>query len=175
MDYIERTNKIIDWPKAQEDLRKTWSLLSGKTTDLSNRKATAFADKAFQIRKSLEGMQSNTKNWFNKAFSKRFKNYRAGAMIGATLIGLNFMTTYIQHKFAPPKPVIPSHYDRGYDNIKERTTDFGSPAKLIKTASKIITPNFSAVRRAKWTTTNTVINKNMALYNSARAIGHMRY
>lgn len=70
---------------------------------------------------------------------------------------------------------LPDEYERGYDIITESITDFGSPLNLSKAAQKIITPYYSTVRKATYTTVNSVINSNAALALSKNAINHTRY
>lgn len=175
MEFINKINSLVDWPKAQEDLRRSYSLLSGKTTDASSKTAIVFSDIGIKVKKSLAGLQANTKNWFNRGFWKHKKYWKSGAAAGAAIIGLQTISSFAKKTVGDITPVIPKEYDQGYDNIKERISDFGSPVKLANTAQKIITPNFSVVRRAKHTTTNAIIKKNTALYNSDRAISHTRY
>ena len=74
-----------------------------------------------------------------------------------------------------PQPAIPKSYERGYDIMNETMTDFGSPIKLSKTTSKIITPYYSSSRRSVTTTTNSVTNRNLSLALSNKAISHTRY
>lgn len=72
-------------------------------------------------------------------------------------------------------PAIPREYDRGYDLIQERLTDFGSPVKLSKAAGKTLRPYVSSVRRGTMTTVDATIRKNIALSQYRNAIGHGRY
>lgn len=74
-----------------------------------------------------------------------------------------------------PTPAIPKNYERGYDIMEETMTDFGSPIKLLKAASKIITPYYSSVRKGIVTNTDTTIDRNLSLYLSKNAIRHNRY
>lgn len=174
MEFFKRDFfKKIDWPKAQKDMRKAWSILSGKTIDRSSSTATVFSNVGERINKSVKGLQSHS-GIIGKSMAKRPKLWRMGSVVGLTIVGLN-ATNNLINKMFKPTPVIPEYYDQGYDNIKESLTDFGSPVKLAKTASKIITPYKSSVRRATCTTTNTIINRNAALYASSNAIKHTRY
>lgn len=72
-------------------------------------------------------------------------------------------------------PVIPEHYDRGYDVIRDNMTDFGSPLKLSKAAQKVIAPYKSTVRKATYTSVASTVRKNISLSQAANAIGHRRY
>lgn len=92
-----------------------------------------------------------------------------GGSIAALSMVEKAMTTF------NPKPAIPEHYEKGYDVMRQTMTDFGSPVNLLKTASKTITPYYSTVRKSITTTTKTVTDRNIALFNSKNAIRHTRY
>lgn len=70
---------------------------------------------------------------------------------------------------------IPEHYERGYDLINETLTDFGSPVKLWKVASKTIMPYKSSMRRGLRTSTSRIIESNPALDMAANAIKHHQF
>lgn len=71
--------------------------------------------------------------------------------------------------------IIPDHYDKAYDSINDALTDFGSPVKLWKTASKTLTPYKSSARRGTRTSVRQELEGNMALKLAENAIGHMKY
>ena len=103
----------------------------------------------------------------------QYKWFRRSIIGVAALTGLTLLERTING--FDPKPSIPKNYERGYDLMNETMTDFGSPVKLNKVASKIITPYYSSIRKGIVTTTNSVINKNLSLALSSKAIGHSRY
>jgi hypothetical protein len=103
----------------------------------------------------------------------KHKWFRSVAWGVGLSLGLSFAGKIINS--FDPEPVLPKKDKHGYDVMTETLTDFGSPVKLLKTASKIITPYYSSVRKGVITTTGAITNKNMSLYLSKRAIGHTRY
>jgi len=119
-------------------------------------------------RKLMEGNVAGQKllklsqhKWFRKSI------YGVSILVGLSM--LEKMVSY------DPKPAIPKHYERGYDLMNETMTDFGSPVKLIKTASKTITPYFSSGRKCLVTNTKAITNRNLSLALSNKAIGHTGY
>jgi len=70
---------------------------------------------------------------------------------------------------------IPAKYRRGYDYIKEHTSDFGSRVHLQKTAAKVLVSARNSTRDAITKTTRSVTAENIALYMNKHAIGHTRY
>jgi len=90
------------------------------------------------------------------------------------IVATNLVLGGIQRLFKP-KPAIPSEYERGYDIINEYMTDFGSPLKLSKAAHKTMRPYRSSTRSSFVTSTNSVINNNIALTASKNAIRHTEY
>lgn len=75
----------------------------------------------------------------------------------------------------PKRQYLPTHYQRGYDTIKESLTDFGSRVHLEKTAMKVIAPRPSSTRHARVTDTSSVMRSNMSLSAYNNAIKHTRY
>ena len=70
---------------------------------------------------------------------------------------------------------IPEKYTRGYDTIKEATTDFGSRVRLDKVAGKVnVTPR-NSTRDCLVTNTSSIIRSNLALNSYNNAIQHTRY
>ena len=96
---------------------------------------------------------------------------------GAIGLGLMFAASKVYSSITSlgNPTVIPEHYDRAYDKINDALTDFGSPVKLWKTASKTITPYKSSVRRGTRTTVRQELEGNVALKLADNAIGHMKY
>lgn len=108
--------------------------------------------------------------WKNKSWKSR------GIQLGIALVGFNlFSSTLSSMRNMFNSPVIPKEYDRGYDIIKDNLSDFGSPVKLSKAAGKVMRPYVSMVRRAKYTTVESTIRKNISLRQHGNAIGHGRY
>jgi len=106
---------------------------------------------------------------------KKFPRWaRYGGVAALGIIGFNWARTKFLHSINP-NPDIPAEYERGYDVIKDSNTDFGSPVNLLKTASKIITPYYSTVRRARIKTVASIINSHPALFASNHAIRHNVY
>ena len=114
---------------------------------------------------------SKAAQFMSRVFDKPWK--RKSLFIAAG-IGALAMVEKVVSGFNP-KPAIPEHYNRGYDILKENMTDFGSPAHLLKTAMKTITPYYSTVRNSTITSVKSTIDKNLALYLNKHAIGHVRY
>lgn len=98
------------------------------------------------------------------------------AGIGLSVVAYNMASSGLKRVFGQNEnKAIPDEYERGYDIISENITDFGSPVNLSKAAQKTITPYYSTVRKAVYTNVNTVINSNLSLTLSKKAIGHTRY
>lgn len=96
--------------------------------------------------------------------------------VGAAIVGYSFIRQLHKNIFFWKKDKeIPDYYNRGYDNIKEQITDFGSPVNLVKTNMKVINPYKSSIRKNGITNTNTVINSNLSLTMSKKAIKHYEY
>jgi len=70
---------------------------------------------------------------------------------------------------------IPSLYKRGFHDIKELTTDFGSSVHLDKAVNKFIRTPKNSSRNGYITSTNSVMNNNIALNMHNNAINHTRY
>lgn len=104
----------------------------------------------------------------------RSKIGKGGMIAAAGIIGWN-LAQHTLKSMMMPQPAIPRNYERGYDLIKEQTTDFGSPVKLAKAANKVIKTNKSAVRRGIYTTTKSVRNRNLALSLNDNAIRHHQF
>lgn len=119
--------------------------------------------KLFEGKKAAELMSKiSNKGWFAK-----------GALAAGAWLAFNVVSDTI--KGFNPQPALPSHYERGYDVMKETLTDFGSPVKLLNTVKKTVTPYFSSVRRGKKTSINSIIHRNIALKSHKNAIGHTAY
>lgn len=70
---------------------------------------------------------------------------------------------------------MPNSYRRGFAEIKELTTDFGSRVHLDKVISKVINKTFSSTRHSRIKTVNSIRNDNLALRMNKNAINHTRY
>jgi hypothetical protein len=107
-----------------------------------------------------------------------FKNSpwaKKAIIAGAGIVGVNMLHGVVNKMTSRNERVIPPDYDRGYDILTQNLTDFGSPVKLAKAAQKIINPYYSTVRKATYTTTQTITDGNLALKLSKNAINHTRY
>lgn len=104
----------------------------------------------------------------------RTKIGKGGLIVAAGLVGWNLIQHAIK-SIGPVQPAIPRNYERGYDLIKESTTDFSSPVNLAKAANKVIKTNKSAVRRGVYTNTRAVRDRNMSFYLHDNAIRHHHY
>jgi hypothetical protein len=95
---------------------------------------------------------------------------------GAIGLGIMFALSKVRNMINPaPSPSLPNRYDNTYDMIKESTTDFGSPLKLWKTASKVLIPYKSSVRKCVRTTVRQELESNLSLKLAANAIKHTYY
>lgn len=108
--------------------------------------------------------------WKNSTWTTR------ALQIGLSIAAWNLGTSAFQSTTrAFSKPAIPKEYERGYDIIQENLTDFGSPVRLDKASAKGIAPYYSTVRKARMTTVDSTIRKNIAFLQHKNAIGHTRY
>jgi len=108
--------------------------------------------------------------WKNKSWMSR------GVQIGLSVIAWNFASAGVSRIAGSFNgPVIPREYDRGYDMIQERLTDFGSPVKLSKAAGKSLRQYHSSIRAGTLTTVESMTRKNISLNQYRHAIGHRRY
>lgn len=99
-----------------------------------------------------------------------------GIKWGASVLAFSFAMSTLQRTVGRfTGPVIPEHYERGYDIIDQNFTDFGSPVKVAKAAHKVIAPYASTVRNAKYTTVASTMRKNIALTQARTAIEHWKY
>lgn len=163
-------------PKSQLQLRDFSKIFSKVVSDIKDEKVIAFSKIGKDIRKSLAAFQSGKPNWFNKSFQKNPRLWKLGAIAGAGIVAASLLRNVTNHElFNWNKPSIPKEYERGYDLINEQFSDFGSPVKLAKTASKVLTPYHSSMRRAVRTTIRTMTDRNIALKSHKNAIGHSRY
>lgn len=94
--------------------------------------------------------------------------------IGIGIAAYNLIGGIIS-KTLPNTPAIPKNYDRGYDNIRESITDYGSPLSLMKTTSHVLMPYKSTVRKAVITDVNSIMKNNFSLQASKNAIKHHQY
>ena len=122
------------------------------------------------------GKRFNEKTQFVPKAKKLLQNrwFRRGLWAVGSTIAFNLVRDRVARALEPPR-AIPEEYERGYDNIKQTLTDFGSPVKLAKAAQKVMVPYYSTVRSGLRTNINTVINHNYALASSKHAIRHMQY
>ena len=70
---------------------------------------------------------------------------------------------------------LPNSYRRGFDEIKQLTTDFGSRIHLDKTVSKQMVTPPSTTRNGYTRSVNSTINGNLSLALHKNAIQHTRY
>jgi hypothetical protein len=131
----------------------------------NNLNVSTISNKARKLFEGAKAGENLTKLFKNKWFKKSM--FSIGGMIALSLIE-KAVGGYT------PTP-IPKKYDRGYDLMEETLTDFGSPVNLLKTASKVITPYYSSVRKGTITNVSNIINRNAALFLNKNAIRHNRY
>lgn len=202
---LERVKKYFDPKKINDRLNHLSSYLGAKVRDALVRfkhlkvKAVESVPKS---RKDFKTFRENSKKNYDKAAlrvnekvvqlsqtktkilsgiktSQTMSKLMSKKWFKPTIIGLAALTALsLAEKVAGgfnSKPVIPNKYEKGYESIKENLTDFGSPVKLIKTASKVLVPYKSTVRKALKTDVSAIYNKNIALVSNKHAINHMRY
>ncbi len=177
-DFITaKTRDIITRAKSVDIKQRVYERLDQKTirTNLKNAGQSAlrinehvvpFYNRTKKLIEGTKAGQAITKI-ASKPWAKR--SLFIGGSVAALSLVEKAMTTF------EPKPAIPEHYEKGYDVMKQTMTDFGSPVNLLKSASKTITPYYSTVRKSITTTTRTVTDRNIALFNSKNAIRHTRY
>jgi len=134
----------------------------------SAKTATDKTTKAFTHMNNFKKLDSIINNkWFKRGLTT------AGIYLAGNLaLGLIMRTA---NSLVPPQPAIPREYDRGYDLIQERLTDFGSPVKLSKAAGKSLRQYHSSIRAGTLTTVESMTRKNISLNQYRHAIGHRRY
>jgi len=126
---------------------------------------------------------------FNKTLSTFLKNNKKGILGGSAVIAGMWILNK-SHKqnrrpnisvnqggisFGRSSAYIPDSYKKGFNEIKEMTTDFGSKVHLDKTISKVMISPPNTTRQHFTTNTNSVINSNLALNAHSNAINHTRY
>jgi len=146
-NYIKNPSRIF-----KDDVKNVWE-------DIKNTGKRFYNDSP---------TMKTTKNLLSK------KWFRGGLWAVGSTIAFNLVRDKVARALEPPR-AIPEEYERGYDNIKQTLTDFGSPVKLAKAAQKVMVPYYSTTRSALRTNVNTVINHNYALASSKHAIRHMQY
>jgi len=126
-----------------------------------------------QSSQTIKKLMDNTTVGKKALLLSQHKWFRKGAMgIG---IAVSLMAIQKGIDSFKSQPVLPKNQKHSYDVLTQTMTDFGSPVKLLKTASKTITPYVSSVRKGIVTTTSNVTEQNMALFLNKNAIGHTRY
>lgn len=166
--FVEQSKKIspiklnnISFKEARAKLRKSTNSIKDIKKDIIVKTHTT---------KSLINNTRYGKQVLQLTKNKWFKRSAVG--IGL-YIGLSMMNKIISG--FESQNVIPEKYEKGYDLIEDSLTDFGSPVKLDKVASKVLNRYYSSIRKGKVTTTNTIINSNLSLYLSNNAIKHYMY
>jgi hypothetical protein len=103
----------------------------------------------------------------------------AGSKIGkktlhgvAIVLGAGLLMGALRPK---QESAIPKKYQRGYDNISQTLTDFGSAVHLDKASQKVIVPYYSSTRDSVITSTSAITKGNIALASNKNAIRHTRY
>lgn len=118
----------------------------------------------------------NSKYYGKASVILKNKWARRGIQIGLSIAIFNITRSALDKITKPfQQPVIPEHYDKGYDIIRENMTDFGSPINLARATHKQINQYHSTSRKTTYTTVDTVKNNNLALRASKRAIRHTEY
>lgn len=139
--------------------------------------------------------KKNSFDWRNRAkamtksrIGKFFTGKKGLLITAATLAGVGMLSAYGAKGTSGPGFVntpklggfdsrnsyIPGSYQRGYHDIKEALTDFGSRVHLDRTIKSLVKP-FSSTRHNVTRTVNTVYNDNIALSMHKNAINHTRY
>lgn len=158
----QRAAKRLD----QKELRRLTKRNSERAAYYINRVATKVSNKTKLLLEGKEAGGILTKLYRNPWAKKA--TLALGGLYAFNLVGNAFS------RFSP-EPAIPKEYERSYDLINEYTSDFGSPVKLSKTVNKTITPYYSSIRKANYTTTGAITNSNLALSSSKNAIKHHEY
>jgi len=118
------------------------------------------------------------KRFFNKKGALLLSGLIAGSLVlnrlGSQLGDAPLVTTPRVGQFTSRSAYIPDSYKRGYHDIKEALTDFGSRVHLDKAIKKLVTP-FSSTRNGIRTNTAALYNSNIALSMHKNAINHTRY
>ena len=128
-------------------------------------------------RKAL--MESNIgKRFFNKKGALLVGGLVAGATmlasIGSKQNGNSFVNRPTVGSLDSRSSYIPGSYKRGYSDIKEALTDFGSRVHLDKTIKSLVKP-INSTRHNVRQTVQSVQNDNIALFMHKNAINHTRY
>lgn len=120
-------------------------------------------------------------------FTKRHKKSIVGAiaLTGVTLAMSKINSTWQNKNNFVKSPrltnmdnrssYMPNSYKRGFDDIKSRTTDFGSRVHLNKTISKVMVTAKNSTRNSYRTSTRSIRKNNIALKAYDNAINHTRY
>ena len=139
-----------------------------------------------------KAMRSMPKLWVTNMMNKfrglspktKFAIAAAGVMVAMSFIRKLFDKTLgtidtigkpLRYRFDDSDGYMPDKYERGYDIIKERMTDFGSRIHLDKATHKEINNYMSSTRGGRVTTCNAITNSNLALASHKNAIRHNRF
>ena len=118
------------------------------------------------------------KRFFNKKGALLMTGLAAGltmlGSIGSRNQGNSFVNSPIVGSFDSRSSYIPNSYKRGYSDIKEALTDFGSRVHLDKTIKSLVKP-FNSTRHNITQTVHSIQNDNVALFMHKNAINHTRY
>ncbi len=153
----------------------------------------------YDIKNAITTKVSTFNKWFRnpvvrkemgqniKAFAKKNKGgiIKSMALLGVTMAasklrGVNNSGTSIntmdqKTMFGNRSAYLPTSYKRGFNEIKELTTDFGSRVHLDKATTKVMRTARNSSRNGFKTNTAAVINGNVALKAHKNAINHTRY
>jgi len=151
---------------------------STKTTNMSNVKAVKTQNHSWATRRKMI-MESNIgKRFFNKKGALLVTALAAGATtlmtIGSKSGSNSFVNTPRISSFDSRSSYIPDSYKRGYNDIKEALTDFGSRVHLDRTIKSLVKP-VNSTRHNVRQTVSSVTNDNVALFMHKNAINHTRY
>lgn len=161
----EQGHRVRDSVAKNRNVDKTRHTTKGKNVTTAGPKV----NKRIQPRKMRDFLRGKI-GWKNKSWLSR------GIQIGLSIAAWNFASAGVSRIAGSFNgPVIPNEYERGYDLIQERLTDFGSPVKLSKAAGKSIRQYHSSVRSGTLSTVESITRRNIALNQHRHAIGHRRY
>ena len=171
------TKQTVIKSRNAQSIRKHYTTISDMAKKANYRRPAMKAAPAMSL--NLKTVVENVKkaqDVIKAASTKLISNKwaRNAAVSAVVILAFNTMRDLFSRGIGSNKPAIPREYERGYDIINSYG-DFGSPVKLDKVTSKTITPYYSTVRKAPYTTVRSTIDTNLALSSHASAIRHASY
>jgi len=184
------TEHIIQTDKARRFRRSESKQRNFATNNLKQKQAstqTANAAKINAVKPQSFNWNAQKKKLMESGIGKKFfskKGMLVSAAISAGAIGLmsigsrqggnSFVNSPVVGSFDSRSSYIPNSYKRGYSDIKEALTDFGSRVHLDKTIKSLVKP-INSTRHNVIQTVQSVQNDNIALFMHKNAINHTRY